>query len=263
MSCASGSRCRRRSSVLALHLERESPLPREQVAFDYDVAERLRETRRIRIELLIAQRHRLDELRALVEAWGLRVARIGVAESDGTVTGDFTATSLRRGRQSLTVLERRLAASATALAALALLGVVALWGYERLWIGRELATARAGAQAAAQMQAQLQRAQAPLVALREITAATDAAEALAALTPAVPGAAWLFEIDIAAPPGETPRAKMLGFAPNGRTLVETLQVSPSLAEVTLRASRRGEVFADRELVELEARWQSPAGPIAR
>jgi general secretion pathway protein L len=239
--------------IIWLQLERESPMPLERVSVDYRTGKRSRTDRTIEIELLIVQRDRIERVRELARAWGLRLMRIGVGVEANGVNGNFLRARDTSGRLQLTRTDSRLTFAAALLTVLYVLLLGVQWGYERFQVGRELQRLEAPATAADHLARQLQVNAAPAQALAKMIRQPDALDLLTALTQDIPRDSWLYELEINAQWPQVPRIKLSGFTPTATKLIGELQNTGHFDDVRLDWAMSAGIGAGQDRLQLTAR----------
>ena len=238
--------------VIALHLERELPLARDQFGVDYDVLEHARDTGKIRVRVLVAHRRQIDQLRELAQQWGLRPARIGALGEAGEIIGDFLRSSLRLRTLQLTSFERRLFAVACALG-LALAALIAgQWTYERVVVDAQLRRIDSKAAIASHLADRFVRESAAARALLTIARVPDASDLLAALTQAVPSYAWVYQLHAHASSTGATTIHIEAFAPAATALVGVLDGARRFGTVQLISATSVGSSSDLDRLELTA-----------
>ena len=215
--------CRDLDKVIALHLERELPLARDQFGVDYQIREH--GAGKIRVRVRVAHRMQLDQLRDLAQQWELRPTRIGARGEAGLIVGDFLRSPFRFQTMSLTLLERRLSAVVFALAFMLGALVVGQWAYERIVVDAQLRHINSQAQVASQLDDGLMRQSAPAQDLFNIARVPYASDILAGLTRAVPSYAWVYQLHIEAPSTGAVVIHMEAFAPRTAALLSDLKMA--------------------------------------
>jgi hypothetical protein len=225
--------------VITLHLERELPLARDQFGVDYRIREHLSSTGTIRVQVLVAHRTQLEELRDLAQKWGLRATRIGAPAEGGLIVGDFLRGRFRFGTMTLSPPERRLSAVVSALACTLGALVLGQWTYERIAVHAQLRRVNSQAQLASRLADRLTRESAPARDLLNIERVPDASDALAALTQAVPSYAWVYQLRIEAPSTGAVVIHMEAFAPPSTSLLSDLEDTHRFGTVQLVSATSG------------------------
>ena len=238
--------------IVALQLERECPMPLDQVYVDRKACKRSADGAKLEVTVLIIPRERVDRIRDLARTWGVRVARVGMISESGDVTGNFLHTPAAFGTPRFTKVDRRLAISAIilAVASTALSGFQ--WGYERVTVGRRLDELQVPAAAAARLARQLKTDAAPAEALVSLMRQPDALDVLAAVTRDTPKDSWFYDLDISAQWPQVPRIKLSGFAPVATMLVATLQSSGNLTDVRLVSATSAGLGSGQDRLQLTA-----------
>lgn len=237
--------------VIALQLEREQPLRPDQVSFDWRIVGRSRSERMLTVEVLLAHRRCIERVEALAEAWQVHPIVIGVAT--GKPTGNFVKRTTRSGTLHLSRIEARLALAGAALATLCALTIGAQWIYERVEVGRAVASAKREAAISDRLRRDIESTAMPLAALTGLMRQSDALDVLTVLTERIPADSWVYELDIAARDPVPPEAKLSAFTPTATLLVDLLGKSGDFDHVQLlSAASAGLGFGDR--LQLIARW---------
>lgn len=242
--------------VVSLQLERECPLPLDQVYVDKRIVDRWKAEQRIAVEIRMVQRSRIERLREVTRNWNVQITRIGVNDKDGSPVGNFLRTPTRLAALRLSALDRRLIASAITLATV-FLGLIGFhWGSERVQLGRELQRLKAPANAAATLARQLQSTAAPAEALVGLMRQSDALDAVAALNDAVPKDSWVYDLDVVAQFPQAPRVKFSGFAPTATMLVGVLESSHRFGRVRLVSAQSAGLGSGQDRLQVSAQFLS-------
>jgi hypothetical protein len=240
-----------------LHLERDLPMARDLVCVDWQVTRKDREARRISVRLLIAHRERVEKLRDLTTALGLRAIRVAAPGSSGELMGNLLPRRARTDRLRLTSLDRRLATVAGALA-LAAAGLTAgQWIYERAQLADEVEKADALAAKAQSLAHTLQAKTSSASALIGVMSTPDAVDVLTSLTSTVPQDTWAYELDIKVAAAGGYQVKLNGFAPAATTFVDTLEKTPQFEQVRLVSATSAGLGSARDRLQLTARYAHP------
>jgi hypothetical protein len=219
--------------VVTLHLEREFPLARDQFGVDYQIQEHLLHTEKIRVQVLIAHRTQVDQLRDLAQQWGLRPTRIGAPGAGDAIIGDFLRSPLRFRTMRPTLLERRLFAVVLALGFSLGALIAGQWTYERIVVDSHLRHINSQAQVASRLEARLMHESAPMRDLLKIAHVPDASDVLAALTRTVPSYAWVYRLHVEAPSSGAVVIRIGAFAPPATALVSALEDTHRFGTVQL------------------------------
>jgi hypothetical protein len=222
--------------LIGLKLERELPLRLDSVCADHWIVRRLRPERQIVVRVVIAHRKELERLREHLGAWGLRLIRIGIADEMrvGRVRGSLLP-PYGRGRLALGPWDRLLLQAAGSILAAWLLIVLVQWAYERAQVGAQLEKAELSARTARRLRAQFEQTGESARALARIAEMPDAADALLALTDAMPNDSWVSSLDVAAV-GDSFQIHLSGFTPVATLLADRLSRTPSFKNVQLTAA---------------------------
>lgn len=245
--------------VVSLQLERECPLPLDRVYVHHRIRRRWPTERKIEVDILIIQRDRVERLQALAQQWGLRLVRIGVGSAAGDITGNFLRTPHTTRRLRLNAIDRRLARSALACAALFLVTLAFHWGYERVVIGRELRRLVPPAAAADRLTQELRTQAAPAEALAAVMRQSDALDILITLTDDIPADSWVYELEVSAQGPQVPRIKLSGFTPAATTLASQLQRLGHFDDVRLVSAISAGLGSGQDRLQLTARQTPHAG----
>lgn len=244
--------------VIALQLERDCPMPLDQVYVDRRAAKRSRIGTKLEVSVLIIQRERVERLRELARLWGVRLARIGVISGPDNVIGDFLRTPATEGLFRFTRMDRRLGVAGVILAVLCAALIAFQWGYERVMVGRELRTLREPATAAEMLAHQLKADAAPAEELVGLMRQPDALDVLTTLTESTPKDTWFYDLDITAQWPQTPHVKLSGLTPVATMLVGALQNTGKLDDVRLVSATSAGLGSGQDRLQLTAQLASTA-----
>ena len=244
--------------VLALQLERDCPMPLDQVYVDGRAGKRSRTGAKLEVNVLIVQRERVERVRELAGLWGLRLARVGVISGPDTVMGDFLRTPATQGLMRLTRTDRRLGVAAIILAVACTAVITFQWSYERVKVGRELRSLQAPAAAAETLARQLKIDAAPAEALVSLMRLPDALDVLTTLTEGTPKDTWFYDLDITAQWPQIPHIKLSGFTPVATILVGALQNTGKLNDVRLVSATSAGLGSGQDRLQLTAQLASSA-----
>ena len=240
--------------VVALQLERDCPVPLDQVYVDRRASKRSRAGTKLEVTVLIIQRGRVDRLRYLARAWGLRVGRIGVISDSGDVIGDFLRAPTALSRLRFTKTDRRLAIAAVTLAVACAALIAFQWGYERVMVGRKLRALEGPAATTEKLARELKKDADPAEALVSLMRQPDALDVLTRLTEVTPKDTWFYDLDISAQWPQAPRVKLSGFTPVATLLVGAIQSSGSLNEVRLVSASSAGLGSGQDRLQLTAQF---------
>lgn len=244
--------------VVGLQLERDCPMPLDQVYVDRRAGKPSREGAKLAVTTLIVQRERVERLRELAGVWELRVGRIGMISGSGDVIGDFLRTPATFGMLRFTSTDHRLGLAAVGFATVCAAVIAFQWGYERVTVGRQLRALQEPAAAAQKLARQLKNDAAPAEALVGLMRQPDALDVLTALTQDTPKDTWFYDLDITAQWPQVPRVKLSGFTPVATLLVGTLQSSGRLNEVRLVSASSAGLGSGQDRLQLTAQLGSGA-----
>lgn len=243
--------------ALALHLERELPVPMERVAvFRGPVHRPDRRATESTVEVWAARRDRIQALREQVEQAGWRVARIVALDSAGRVAGDFLTERATPGWRWWTLPDRWLLWSACALAALALLTSLGQWSVERVIVLRALDHARLDTVDISKQLEELKVTARRASSVRQAMAPPDAADLVELLSRSLPTEAWAHDIDLQVPAAGPAQLSLRGVASRSMSIEETLRSLPlTELSVSVHSVYTGEPAGNG--FEVEATWVSP------
>jgi hypothetical protein len=241
------------SAVLRLQLERNLPMPLDQLLMDRQIAARDRKRDLLRVRVVIAHRDRVEALRERVTGWGLTPVSAGVIAADGTP--EFNLLKRRRDpiRWLPTPLDLRLLKAAAAAAAVLIVLVGVQWTRERFAVNERIAELRAQAQKIAAARAEVSARAEPLLALQSIVASTEAPELLSKLSTAGPASAWFSHVDLTTPVGAPATLKLTGSVTSQEEVIAALNATPGIRNLKSTSAFNGEILA-RERLELTAEF---------
>lgn len=223
-----------RAGLVQLYLERELPLSLERFYYTHRELPRSHSAEPLACQVQVAHRATIEELVVRLRGWGLKPARVGLAEGTTGVVDNFLPTSRRPWRLDLLKkADRRWAMAAAALAALWVATIGAQWGFERWRVNGIASKTHAAALAVANLADRIERVATPTQEFSRIMATSDAADVLTTLSESVPTDSWAYELSIDAPLHAPSDIKMIGFASSAPSLIDALQRVPQLSEVTL------------------------------
>jgi general secretion pathway protein L len=236
--------------MLALNLDRLSPLKGELVAHDFEILDRGGPARPMAVRLGVVRRREAEGLLEAARASGLRAARMAVL-ADGRPAFDFLPSIMAEG-------DRRLSARGlwwAAAAALMLLNLAVLVGRDMAEVTslRNLVEAqRPGVAAASRLRA---RVEAEATARFDLVARgrrTDPLAMLDALSRALPAGAWVRHLEWN---GRTLR--LVGFRPAGMDIAAAVRGTGRFASPRLLASEAGARNVAGEPYDLTADAKGP------
>jgi hypothetical protein len=243
--------------IAELQLEREIPVPREQIQVDWHIGARGNDGSRIEVVFAVVWRQEIERLIAALQRWNVRIASIAIDLGEGRRAFDFSPRFSGRASGRLARVDRLLVTTAMLLM-LVYGGVIgAQWLHERTLANKALLSLREPAERVEHMLASLATRRKPIESLHRLIAAPSSGELLAELTHAVPADTWLQQLEIRALDEQRWAIKMAAITPATAVLSDRLAHSPRFANVELEsASASG--TAGRDRAELTASWRKPA-----
>jgi len=242
------------AAVVELQLERELPVPRDQVHADWHIEAHDRDRSRIEVAIAIAWRREIEQLLDALNRWQLRVVAIGVDLEAGAAVFNLSPHRARRSTGKLSSIDRLLSVGAAVLA-LAYAGIVgSQWLGERIAVERELSRTRAAASRVERALAELAGRREPLVRLQRLMAAASSAEILSALTAAVPHDSWLQQLDIRCRDDGDCSIRFTAATSAVAALVQHLEQSPYFENVELQSSTATGSTTVHDRAEVSADW---------
>lgn len=246
-------------SAIALQLERELPLAREQLGVDYQMREHLPGSGKNRVQVLVAHRSQLEDVRNRVEQWGLRPVRIRASGEDGAVVGDFLRSPFRFRTMPLSRLERRLLVAVCVLSLMLGTLVAGQWTYERIAVDEQLRRLAPQSELASSLAARLVDESTPARDLINIERVPDASDVLSALTRTIPTYAWVYRLHVDASSTGAVLIRMGAFAPPASALLSILEDTHRFGTVQLISATATGGPAGLDRLKLIAS-RSPATP---
>lgn len=240
--------------VIALQLERESPLPPDQIYIDRFIVTRQRQRRQIGVEVSIVHRARVERLGEIAKKWRVHAVRVGVLESSGQVRGNFLLTQAKVGRSRVTRLDRSLMALGAIMAAALLLLIAGQWIFERFEVGKESSHTSAKAHEVDRLLRRISTEAAPAEGLVNLMSQPDALDVLVALSEQVPSDSWVYDLDVTAQLPEAPQIKLSGFTPVATTFVDQLGKSGHFERVQIVSAMSAGLGSGRDRLQITARW---------
>jgi hypothetical protein len=232
-----------------LQLERELPLARHELYVDWSVREVRADRSRV-VDVIVARRTVVDDIRNAVRAWGWRLVAVTRHESGRQ---RFNLLPVKGGRWSFHVgrRERYLAWSASALVFLYASVALARGAIERASFRDELEQARAQIARIDEQNALLAREGRPIVLLHEIMAQPSAAEGVIAISHAMPKDSWIYQADIRSSAAGV-SMQLEAYTPSSTNLLQGLEASGRLAAVELVQTTAAGPGSAAERVEFRA-----------
>jgi Type IV pilus assembly protein PilM len=244
------------ASVIELQLERELPVPRDQVQVDWRIEARDPAQDRIDVSIAAVRRSEVETLLGALNQSNLRVLSLSVDMGAEYTAFNFAPRRTLRKLGQLARIDRWLTASAAALVVLWTLVVGAQWLRERFVVNAALTSANVPAQRVEHLRAQLTKRSKPLQELLRLMQLPSSAEILADLTAAVPGDSWLPQLIIQVDDSDSV-IKLTAITPAAASLVERLESAPHIERVELQSSSAAGLATERDRVELSAHWMKP------
>jgi hypothetical protein len=248
-------------SAMPLLLQREIPLRLDRMCVDWSVVARQHSAARIVVRVWAARSSEVQEIVALANAARLRIAQIGIAQSGGKVRRRFRMAVAELERRPLTRPVRGLTTSALILVTGLVLVVAAQDVYERVVVSRAFRAEHSQAVTLRRAAAQLKGDVMPALALARVMSTPDAADALLALSKAVPPDAWVYDAQIRIE-GPVAHIQIMGSAPTGVGLEQAIERVPGFHGVALVNSFPEGIPSIRERFQIMADWSgnAAAGP---
>jgi general secretion pathway protein L len=243
--------------IAELQLERELPVPRDQIQVDWHIGARSHDGNRVEVMFAVAWRQEIERLVTALQRWNVRIASIAVDLGEGKRAFNFSPRFSRRSTGRLTRIDRLLLMSAMLLTFTYGLVVGAQWLHERVLVDKVLAGSREPAARVEHMLSTLATRRVPVDSLNRLIAAPSSGELIAELSASVPPDTWLQQLEIRAVDEQRWTIKIAAITPATPALLDHLAHSPRFANVELQSSNASEA-AGRERAELSASWQKTA-----
>lgn len=244
--------------MVELQLIRELPISEDQVYVDWEIGEKHADQSRT-VSVVIARRADVDRLRDAIHAWGWTVLAIGIQGDGHRPRFNFLPAGGRGLDMTLHKDDWRLVYSASALAILYCVVVAGQWWFERSSLAERLQQARAAVAAVEQRNAELNTRSAPALALRDVMRSSSAAEALVAVSTAVPAEAWIQQMEIRSAAAPQPLIKLEAYAPSAANLIEHMQRNGAFDQVQLIKTVTADIVGG-DRVELSASLREARQP---
>lgn len=239
--------------AVALRMERELPLPAEQVCMDWKPVPRGNEGAQA-LSVAIARRAEVQRVRDAVHSWGWTVVGVGLWSDSGRPAFDLLPRQ-QLFEFALGVRERRLLAVAAGLCVLWCAVTLGQWGFERSKLAAPLAQARVETEQIRTRKAALQKLSAPLLELNKAMQEASVTEVLAALSAAVPSDTWVYQFDARSAgtdKSSTGEVKLEAYTVAATSLIEQLQASRRFTQVRLLESTASGLESGGDRVKLTA-----------
>jgi hypothetical protein len=240
--------------AVELQLERELPLPREQLYVDWWVQEKGTDQSRV-VVVLMARRQYIDTLRDSVREWGWRILAIRGRSRAGQLAGNLLPSAGSRWSFAIGGREGTLVWSCLALCCIYIALVAGQWSYERFSLAAPLERAREQISQIRSREAQLRQDLAPITALRNLMQGDSPARALAAMSTVLPANAWAYHTDIRTPPEGEATLSFEGYTASATQTVEALGRSSQFKAVELVQAASDDQGSGRERIEIRARLE--------
>lgn len=233
-------------------IDRQTPFSASQIYFDYRVSQRDAANQQVAVELVVAKRSIIEQVRRVVDESGHALAAVGVAGGDSVAPAlDFLARrSVVGGRDAISWLNRSLAAVAVMLAAAC--AVLALKNLDEdiVRVTAQVTRARADALQADTLRREVERLAEASTFLMRRKATPASLAPLREATMLLPDSVWVYEFQLT---GKTLR--IAGYAADAPGLIAAFEKSPLLANAQFRApvARIANHGVDRFDLSLEVR----------
>lgn len=239
--------------VIELQLERELPLPCDQVRIEWQIAARNHDRTRVEVLIAVLRRHELERLLDTLRQWKVRIGTVGVSVGGATAC-TFSPNEARRSTATLTRLDRRLAIGA-GISLLVYLGVTAgQWMHERKVVAAAIAKANEPAVRVEGMRSRLASLQVPMTKLLELMQFTSNAEVLIDLTAAIPRDTWVQQLQIRSIDGNARLINMVAITPVATLLADHLSHTPHFSSVELQSAGLAQTIGS-DLAEIQSQWR--------
>ena len=243
--------------VIELQLERDLPMPRDQVQLDWRVEARNRDRAKIKVAVAIVWRSEIERLLADFSRWPVRVVSI-IAEPPGTgLTFNFSPRRRRRSTGRLPAVDRALLIGAPMYALVFTIIVCAQWVHERRVVDEVISSMREPTRRVERMQSDLDKAREPVLTLQSLMASPSAARILLDLTAAIPHESWIQQLEIGRCESDRCFIKITALTPAATTLADQLARSPHIEKVELQTAASLALGAARDRAELSMVWRRP------
>jgi hypothetical protein len=249
--------------VIDLQLERELPLPRDQLCVDWQVASRDAGASRINVLVAVARRSYLESIRSTLQGWQLELLGINSVHATTGVRFEFLKRRLTRSVAGFSSVDRRLSLIAVGLLAAFALIVGGQWWYERHSVNPIVAAEHATAKTILELRTNLNRQAEPLAALRIIMQGPTTAEIVTGLTSALPQDAWLQRLQLQNRIGKPIELKFTAITPDANALVDHLHSESQLAQTKLISSTSTGTANPKERAEIVTQWNVPKSEPAK
>jgi hypothetical protein len=243
--------------VIELQLERDLPMPRDQVQLDWRVEARNRDRAKIKVAVAIVWRGEIERLLADFSRWPVRVVSI-IAEPPGTgLTFNFSPRRRRRSTGRLPMFDRALLIGAPMFTLVFTIIVCAQWVHERRVVDEMVLNMREPTRRIERMRSDLDKVREPVLTLHRLMASPSAARILLDLTSAIPHESWIQQLEISRCESDRCFIKLTALTPAATTLADQLARSPHFEKVELQTAASLALGAARDRAELSMVWRQP------
>lgn len=249
------------AQVVTLAMEREMPLPLDQLATHWRV--RRRDSSWLHIRISAVQQSRLQALHALAGRWGVRIVRSAVAPQDfdgvdlRSLQGDLAHPRRAGGAPPWSPSQKRLAI-ATAIAIIAATALtVGQWMYERNRLAEPLEAARAGTERLGTLRRQYNNEAAFATQVLQQLRREDAFHVLDQLSRAVDQGSWAHKVSIRNDTGDGYVIEMSSLTRDSPGLLQQLRQVPGFNTVQLLSSQPADRASGKQRVVVSLRWEKP------
>lgn len=252
------SAVRNLTPVIQLQLERELPLPCDQVRIDWQIGAHNHDRTRIEVLIAVLRRHELERWIDTLRQWKVRIGSVGVTVGGATAC-NFSPNDARRTAASMTRVDRRLIIGA-GVSLLLFLGVTAgQWMQERKVVAAAIAKASEPAARVELMRSRLDTLQAPMTKLIELIQSTSSAQVLADLTAAIPRDTWVQQLDLRSTDRDACLINMVVVTPAATLLADHLSHTPHFSSVELQSAGLAQTIGS-DLAEIQTVWRKSPAP---
>ncbi len=221
-------------SVIALQIDRLSPVKADQIFFDHMVLERKPVSEKVAVNLAIVRRNAIEDVLNKVASWGVKPSGIGLLEKS---TSDIRYNFLPHDGKASGLTTFRLNALLFALlvsASLFTWGVVQdRWQQDISVWQSAIVGAKAEAQHAADIERELNVLEQSRLTLIQQKIAPSPLAIMAELSRIIPKTAWVSEMRL-----QGTSVRLMGYAENAAILPELLEKSPLFANARFQSPVR-------------------------
>jgi len=240
--------------VVELQLERELPIPRDQVQVDWRIETHNADRTKIEVAIAAVWRSEIERLHDALSRWKLRAISIAVDLGSERAAFNFSPRRAYRSSARLASVDRWLLLSAVFLVFAYTVVSGAQWLHERIIVTEALSKTSAPALRVESMRADLEKRGEPVATLQPLMAAASSAEVLSVLTAVVPRDTWLQQLDIRTLTEGSYSIKFIAITPSATALVARLEQSQQFKSVELQSSGAWGVATGRDRAEVSMRW---------